>query len=205
MEKPMDADEQKTRKRLESIARGLPKTKPLDLDMPVRFKKTSIRKAILKKLIRAMFCLLIAFMICPPFSWPVRGNVTSNFLFRFKPDSVIVNIEIHHGIDIAAPRGKRVSPTAIGMISEVGKSDELGNYVKVRHLLGFESVYGHLSEITVRRGAVVVPGLSGIGKVGSTGRATGPHLHFGIFIRGIALPPKMLLLFHTARLKILGF
>lgn len=205
METPNDVDEQKTRKRLESLARGLPKTKPLDLDKPLKFKTTSIRKVIIWKLVRVMLCLLIASVLCPPFSWPVRGNISSNFLFRFKPDSVLLNIELHHGIDIAAPRGKPVSPTAIGVISEVGRSGELGKYVKIKHLLGFESLYAHLDEITTRKGAVVVPGLSGIGKVGATGRATGPHLHFGIFIRGVALPPKTLLLFHTARLKILGF
>jgi murein DD-endopeptidase MepM/ murein hydrolase activator NlpD len=204
MEKPNDADEQEIRRRLASIARGLPKTKPLDLDKPVRFKKTPIRKAIFWKSVRVMLCLLIVSGIFPPFSWPVRGNISSNFLFRFKPDSVILNIELHHGIDIAAPRGKQVSPTAIGVISEVGRSGELGNYVRIKHLLGFESVYAHLDAITVRKGAVVVPGLGGIGKVGATGRATGPHLHFGIFIRGVALPPKTMLLFHTARLKILG-
>lgn len=205
METPNDADEQKIRKRLALISRGLPKTKSIDLDKPLRIRKTPIRKAILWKLIRILLCLLIVSVLCPPFSWPIRGNISSNFLFRFKPDSVLLNIELHHGIDIAAPRGKKVSPTAIGVIGEVGRSGELGKYVKIKHLLGFESVYAHLDEISARKGAIVVPGLSGIGKVGSTGRATGPHLHFGIFIRGVALPPKTMLLFHTARLKILGF
>jgi murein DD-endopeptidase MepM/ murein hydrolase activator NlpD len=205
MEMPDDADERKIRKRLESIERRLPKTKPLDLDKPLLLEKPSIRKAIIRKLIRAVLFLLLAFLLCPPFSWPVRGEISSNFLFRFKPDSVLLNIELHHGIDIAAPRGKPVSPTAIGVISEVGGSGELGKYVKIEHLLGFQSVYAHLDEIITRKGAVVVPGLSEIGKVGETGRATGPHLHFGIFIRGVALPPKTMLMFHTIRLKALGF
>jgi murein DD-endopeptidase MepM/ murein hydrolase activator NlpD len=204
MERHSDANEKEIRKRLASLEKHLPKTKLLDLNKPLKFKKVSLRKTIFKRLIQVIVCLFLAFVICPPFSWPIQGNISSNFLFRFKPGSVILNIEIHHGIDIASPRGKPVSPTAIGIISEEGRSSELGNYVKIKHLLGFESVYAHLDEITARRGTIVAPGLSKIGKVGATGRATGPHLHFGIFLHGVALPPRTLLVFHTIRLKILG-
>jgi murein DD-endopeptidase MepM/ murein hydrolase activator NlpD len=204
MERQADATEKEIKKRLASIEKNLPKTKLLDLNKPLNIKRVSIRKSIFKKLIQVLICLCLACVLFPPFSWPIQGNISSNFLFRFKPGSVILNIEIHHGIDIASPKGKPVSPTAIGIVSEEGRSSELGNYVKIKHIFGFESIYAHLDEITVRKGAIVAPGLSKIGKVGATGRATGPHLHFGIFIHGVALPPRTLLVFHTIRLKILG-
>jgi murein DD-endopeptidase MepM/ murein hydrolase activator NlpD len=204
MEKKSYQDEMAIKRRLASIERRLPKAKLLNLNKPLKIKKSQIKKYIFKKFILVIISLCFGFVTCPPFLWPVQGNISSNFLFRFKPGSVILGIEIHHGIDIAAPKGKPVYPTAIGIIDEIGKTSELGNYIKIEHILGFESLYAHLDEITIRKGSIVVPGLSKIGKVGATGRATGPHLHFGIFYNGVALPPKTMMVFHTIRLKIIG-
>jgi len=204
MENHFDENEKKLKKRLALLQKQLPKPNLLNRNKLLKIKKQSVKKIIARKLILTMACLFLEFLIFPPFFWPIQGNISSNILFRFKPDSIILNIEIHHGIDISAPKGKSVSPTAIGIIKEIGKTNELGNYIKIDHILGFESIYAHLDKITIRKGGFVVPGLSTIGKVGVTGRTTGPHLHFGIFNSGMALPPKTMIIFHTIRLKIIG-
>jgi murein DD-endopeptidase MepM/ murein hydrolase activator NlpD len=152
----------------------------------------------------AAFALMVAF---PPFLWPIRGRVTSGFFFRHKPDSTApLDFEFHRGIDIAAPMGTPVRATAPGVVVDAGVSPDLGNYVRVRHLFGFDSLYGHLSRIDAKKGGLLLlPGVSAIGAVGSTGRSTGPHLHFA-FMRGQAvLPPGAILFFHGIRVAIVGF
>lgn len=152
----------------------------------------------------AAFALMTAF---PPFLWPIRGKVTSGFFFRRKPDSSApLSIEFHRGIDIAAPLGTPVRATAPGIVVAAGSSPDLGNYVRVRHLFGFDSVYGHLSRIDAAKGRLLLlPGISTVGAVGSTGRSTGPHLHFA-FMRGAnVLPPGAFLFFHGIRAAIAGF
>ncbi len=127
-------------------------------------------------------------------------------LFRsVKPDSRRFGLEIHHGIDIGAARGSTVRPAAWGFVSAAGYDEALGNYVRVSHALGASTLYAHLERVQVRRGAFVVPGLSALGSVGSTGRSTGPHLHFGCYLGPQALPPRLFLAFHSARRGLLGF
>jgi murein DD-endopeptidase MepM/ murein hydrolase activator NlpD len=152
----------------------------------------------------AAFAFLVAF---PPFLWPIRGRVTSGFFFRHKPgSSAPLDFEFHRGIDIAAPAGTPVRATAPGIVVEAGVSHDLGNYVRIRHLLGLDSVYGHLSRIDARKGQLfLLPGISAIGAVGSTGRSTGPHLHFAFMRGGTVLPPGALLFFHGIRASIAGF
>jgi murein DD-endopeptidase MepM/ murein hydrolase activator NlpD len=167
----------------------------------------SPRRARRGRRIAAGLALSLALVVAlPPFHWPIRGRVTSGFFLRHKPGSLsILDVELHHGLDIAAPAGTPVLATAPGIVAETGRSAELGNFVRVRHLLGFESVYGHLSRINVREGRLIlVPGLRSLGSVGSTGRSTGPHLHFGLLLRGRGLPPRFLLVFHSLRRAIIG-
>ncbi|MDP3178079.1 MAG: M23 family metallopeptidase, partial [Spirochaetaceae bacterium] len=111
----------------------------------------------------------------------------------------------HGGLDIAAPTGTKIRATAIGIVAEAGTSPDLGNYVVISHLFGISSVYGHLSRIEARKGSLALPGIGSIGAVGSTGRSTGPHLHFAIRSGSSGLPPRPLLVFHTMRRAILGF
>jgi murein DD-endopeptidase MepM/ murein hydrolase activator NlpD len=137
----------------------------------------------------------------------MRGKVTSGFFFRHKPGSSSpFAIELHRGIDIAAPAGTPVRAAAPGIVAEAGWSADLGNYVRVRHLLGIDSLYGHLSRIDAKKGKLILlPGLSPVGAVGSTGRSTGPHLHFAFMSGGTPLPPGPFLFFHGIRSAILGF
>lgn len=151
--------------------------------------------------------LILVLTLLPPFAWPLRGRVTSGFFFRHSPtSSAILDLEFHRGLDIAAPAGTSVHPTAPGIVQETGRSPELGNYVRVRHLFGLTSTYGHLSRTDCSRGRLLLfRGLSSLGAVGATGRATGPHLHFALEAGGTFLPPRALLAFHSLRSGILGF
>ena len=150
------------------------------------------------------FVVLVAF---PPLAWPVRGRVTSAFFFRQKPDSSrLLDIEFHKGLDIAAGAGTIVRATAPGIVIETGTAADLGNYVRIRHLFGLISTYGHLSRIDVGKGKLILlRGLDSVGAVGSTGRSTGPHLHFALQDGIIRFPPGILLGFHSVRIKLIGF
>jgi murein DD-endopeptidase MepM/ murein hydrolase activator NlpD len=164
------------------------------------------RKA--KARLASLLVLFLATAVAlPPFAWPIRGRVTSGMFLRHKPDSAFpLAIEIHRGLDIAAAAGTPVHATAPGIVVEEGSSPELGNFVRVRHLLGFTSLYGHLSRIDVKRGRLILfRGLSSIGAVGSTGRSTGPHLHFALEGFGLLLPPRVFLSLHSLRRAIVGF
>ena len=165
------------------------------------------RRRAARRALAAAAVSILALTAFPPFRWPVGGPVSSPFFLRLKPDtSRVIELELHRGVDIAAPAGARVLATAPGIVSEAGFDPELGNYVRVRHLLGLESVYGHLSRIDAKPGALILArSLQGLGAVGSTGRSTGPHLHFGLRAGAIALPPGPLVFMHTLRRAILGF
>jgi murein DD-endopeptidase MepM/ murein hydrolase activator NlpD len=95
----------------------------------------------------------------------------------------------HQGIDLAAPLGTPIYATADGIISEAGyNSGGYGNLIKVDHGRGIETRYGHLSAILVRSGDRITRGQL-IGRMGSTGRSTGSHLHYEVRIDGRAVNP----------------
>lgn len=118
---------------------------------------------------------------------PVRGIITSGYGFRHDPFSG--KIRFHRGIDIAAPVGTYVHAAMDGRVIAAGKDAVLGNYIIVKHPSGYSTVYGHLNKILVKRGKIIRKGEI-IGRVGQTGRATGPHLHFEIRSYGKSLNPK---------------
>ena len=96
----------------------------------------------------------------------------------------------HQGVDIAAPQGAKVLASAEGVVTAAGYDSGYGNYVEIRHPNGLRTFYGHLSRID--RGmapGVRVGGGQEIGRVGSTGYSTGPHLHFEVRRRGERLDP----------------
>ena len=95
----------------------------------------------------------------------------------------------HTGIDYPAPTGALVVAAGRGQVVFAGwDSSGYGNMVVVEHPLGVRSLYAHLSRIGVSRGSAVVAG-STVGRVGATGVATGPHLHFELRLRGAAIDP----------------
>lgn len=96
----------------------------------------------------------------------------------------------HQGVDIAAPHGAKVLASAEGEVTAVGYDRGYGNYVEIRHPNGLRTFYGHLSRIESGMApGVRVGGGQEIGRVGSTGYSTGPHLHFEVRRRGERLDP----------------
>lgn len=119
------------------------------------------------------------------YTLPAYGTVTSPFGYREHP--VDGGTKFHYGIDIAAAKGAAVYSFADGRVSATGESTTLGKYVMLKHD-GVDTVYGHLSKITVKSGDSVKCG-GKIGEVGSTGNATGNCLHFEIKIGGEYVNP----------------
>ena len=116
------------------------------------------------------------------FDRPLRGGwVSSPFGMRVHPFSG--KWRMHRGTDIAAPHGTRVLAAADGRVERVASDSVLGNYVVIDHQAqSYHSLYAHLSSVHVKAGQSVNGGNT-IGRVGSTGMSTGPHLHFELWSR----------------------
>jgi len=121
---------------------------------------------------------------------PVNGRVTSLYGERIHP--VYGGESFHSGEDIAAPEGTPVYAALDGEVTEVGVGEKSGNYVRIAHPEGYETLYCHLSLVNVTRGTAVRRG-DVIGFVGQTGLATGPHLHFEVKLNGEKIDPRLLL------------
>lgn len=113
-------------------------------------------------------------------------KINSEFGYRIHP--ITGQIQKHQGIDLKAKRGQKLYAAADGEVIEIGLNNFLGNYIKIRHLLSFVSVYGHLQAGMVSVNETVYQGQM-IGFCGDTGRTTGVHLHFSILWRGQYLNP----------------
>ena len=112
---------------------------------------------------------------------PNRNVVTSDFGFRR-------GWQFHYGIDTRLKTGDSICSSFDGMVRIVQRGRAYGNYIVIRHFNGLETVYGHLSKHLVKVNQVVRAGeIIGLG--GSTGRSTGPHLHYEIRFLGQPLPP----------------
>jgi murein DD-endopeptidase MepM/ murein hydrolase activator NlpD len=118
---------------------------------------------------------------------PLRGWESSSFGRREDPFTGALSR--HSGVDIAAPMGSTIKSATDGVVSAAGYDNMLGNYVEVRAQMGYSYVYGHMSKILVAAGTRVATGRV-LGLVGSTGYATGPHLHFEVRKNGIPQNPK---------------
>ncbi len=138
-------------------------------------------------------------------------RITSRYGRRFHP--VLGRMKMHAGVDYGAPTGTPVQSVADGTVTYAGWKGANGKLVSVRHANGYVTHYAHLSKIHVKRGQKVSK-KTVIGKVGNTGRSTGPHLHFGMtkngrhinplevdFARGEPLKGKELDLFETQVVK----
>ncbi len=120
----------------------------------------------------------LAFLSIPA-GHPVDGSnrYTSGFGMRTHP--IRRTAQHHDGADFAAPTGTDVLSTADGTVIFAGYEGGFGRTIRIRHLNGIETVYGHLSKIRVRKGQRVARG-DHIGDIGSTGQSTGPHLHYEV-------------------------
>ncbi len=121
-----------------------------------------------------------------PSVWPSRGWVTSGFGYRLSPFTGLR--ELHEGIDIATQLNADVVATANGVVIDSTRQGGYGNVIEIDHGYGIVTRYGHNSLNLVKRGDRVKRGQV-IAKVGSTGRSTGPHLHYEVMLNGIPVNP----------------
>jgi murein DD-endopeptidase MepM/ murein hydrolase activator NlpD len=110
-----------------------------------------------------------------------------------RTDPITGGDDFHHGLDISADAGSPIYATADGTVAMARREGAYGNLVTIDHGYGLETRYGHMSKFEVKTGAKVKRG-DIIGRVGSTGRATGPHLHYEVRVNGRLLNPLQLLL-----------
>ncbi|WAC42715.1 M23 family metallopeptidase [Pedobacter sp. SL55] len=120
--------------------------------------------------------------------YPHKGRISSNFGHRANPFTG-ESIERHKGLDIKGNHGEVVKTTANGKVKFANRKGGYGNVVIIEHGNGFETYYGHLSKISVKQGQKVAAG-DIIGRIGSTGRSTGPHLHYEVHRNGKIVNPK---------------
>jgi murein DD-endopeptidase MepM/ murein hydrolase activator NlpD len=122
-----------------------------------------------------------------PSAWPVRGYITGGMGRREDPFNG-ARTETHTGVDISAPHGTRVEASGDGVVIFAGTREGYGKIVVIDHKFGVVTRYGHLSKFNVKVGQRVFRGET-IGYVGATGRATGPHLHFEIWVQNHPVNP----------------
>jgi murein DD-endopeptidase MepM/ murein hydrolase activator NlpD len=125
-----------------------------------------------------------------PSIWPAVGWLTDNFGGRTNP--VTGQHSHHEGLDISGDKGDPVFAAAAGTVQSAGWSGDYGNLVVITHEFGLVTRYAHLSKISVKPGSAVSRGQV-IGQVGSTGRSTGPHLHYEVWANGKPINPLALL------------
>ncbi len=122
-----------------------------------------------------------------PHRWPTRGFVSSNFGPRVDPFTGLRRL--HEGVDIVARRGTPVVAPAEGIVTYSGVDPTLGDMVVIDHGYGVITRYGHNDSVLVREGRRVKRG-DPIATVGSSGKSTGPHLHYEIRINDLAVNPR---------------
>jgi murein DD-endopeptidase MepM/ murein hydrolase activator NlpD len=122
-----------------------------------------------------------------PSIWPVEGWVTSEFGYRSSPFTQ--GREFHKGIDIATRINKDILAPADGIVTDVSYRHDEGLMIKINHGYGIATSYGHLLKSAIKQGGIVRRGTV-IGFVGNSGRSTGPHLHYTVFVNDVPVNPR---------------
>lgn len=123
-----------------------------------------------------------------PSEWAHLGKINNEFGFRRNPFGGR-SYEFHPGIDIDGERGDLVTASAGGTVVKAGYTGGYGNMVEIDHGNGIHTRYGHMSKLDVQAGETVTRGQL-IGEIGSTGRSTGPHLHFELRYNDKPINPR---------------
>lgn len=125
-----------------------------------------------------------------PSAWPMQGKITSKFGMRDNPTGR--GKELHTGLDIANSTGTKIYAAGDGVVTFSGYKSGWGRMIMVSHGYGYVSQYAHCSTLLVKEGQKVKKG-DLIAKCGTSGRVTGPHLHFGIQLNGQWIDPQNVL------------
>lgn len=148
-------------------------------ELPMRFQELeTLRESVLARNHR---------LAHTPSVWPASGRVSSEYGSRRHP--ITGNVQLHAGIDIAAPTGTPVHATAAGTVAFAGERGGYGLTVVIDHGYGVQTLYAHNSRLYVSSGDVVERGQH-IAAVGSTGLSTGPHVHYEVHVNGQAINPR---------------
>lgn len=123
-----------------------------------------------------------------PTGIPVKDNYSLSSGFGLRLDPFLHTMAKHEGLDFSAPVGTPIIASAAGVVSRSGWDSQYGNVVEINHAEGFKTRYAHASQLLVRVGQTVKRGEM-IAKVGSTGRSTGPHLHYEVIRAGTHINP----------------
>lgn len=124
-----------------------------------------------------------------PSLWPVSVSKSISSPFGQRRSPWTKRVQQHAGIDIRGPYGTSIRAAASGRVTYAGRDPGYGNLVVVNHGSGIYTWYGHLARLETTKGALVAQGEQ-IGTLGSTGRATGPHLHFEVRVNGRPVNPE---------------
>lgn len=127
-----------------------------------------------------------------PLGYPHKGRITSRFGVRGNPFKKEGDLEYHKGLDLKGKTGEPIYATAKGKVIYAGTMNGYGNCIKIKHAKGYTTLFAHLSKIDVKNGQKVNAG-DVIGKLGSTGRSSGPHLHYEVRKNDVQLNPEQFL------------
>jgi len=123
-----------------------------------------------------------------PVRKPLAGELQMTSTFGYRTDPFLGKPALHSGVDLRDDFGQPARATAAGVVTVAGPNGGYGNLVEIDHGGGLATRYAHLSAINVSPGQQVAPGAI-VGRVGSTGRSTGPHLHYEVRVDGEAVDP----------------
>jgi murein DD-endopeptidase MepM/ murein hydrolase activator NlpD len=158
---------------------------------PQRLRRTQIAldclDSTLNQLDDAVFAHYASYMAFPGRQPAPGARFGSPFGNRIDPFNQ--HLSFHPGMDLVAPSGTPIFSSAGGRVIQAGPHGGYGNAIDIQHSTGVVTRYGHTSKIFVKVGDLVMPGQK-IGEIGSTGRSTGPHLHFEVIIDGTQVNPK---------------
>ena len=132
---------------------------------------------------------------------PINGaSLSSGYGMRKHP--ILGYDRLHQGVDFAAPTGTPIMAAGTGFIEKIGMNGGAGNYIKIKHINGYKTAYGHMNKFAagLKKGSKVTQGQI-IGFVGSTGMSTGPHLHYEIIFNNKKINPMKMKLPSGRKLK----
>ena len=128
-----------------------------------------------------------------PLRKPLSGEAGLTSPFGYRLDPFLGRPALHPGVDLLQPYGAEIRATAAGRVAHAGPMGGYGGMVEIDHGFGLATRYGHMSEILVSEGQQVAQG-DLLGRLGSTGRSTGPHLHYEVRVDGEPVDPERFML-----------
>jgi murein DD-endopeptidase MepM/ murein hydrolase activator NlpD len=161
--------------------------------LPLPSESQSFERALNRAMVARTYAnKLDAALLTVPVREPVTGEIDFTSPFGVRIDPFVHVPAMHTGIDFRGTLGEPIHATAAGTVTSAGWSGGYGNMVEVDHGNGLATRYGHMSEIDVRVGEEIRIGQV-LGRIGSTGRSTGPHLHYETRVEGEAVDPQKFL------------